>query len=147
MKIIVHVKPVPHDVLVQSVNALELHKALQVKTKYTDWIKKRIEKYDFIEDIDYVRLKTEICGEINGLGFPIMQHEYHVSIVMAKELAMLENNEIGKNTRRYYIECETRLMAELKHQLEFMRKSTMLEFYQNEHKLLTKKIAKLEEDK
>ena len=32
--------------------------------------------------------------------------EYHASIDMAKELAMVENNDKGKQARRYFLECE-----------------------------------------
>ena len=35
------------------VNARELHKWLKVGRRFADWIKDRIEKYDFIENLDY----------------------------------------------------------------------------------------------
>lgn len=37
----------------QVVNARDLHAALEVKTKFADWIKRTIEDYDYIEDQDY----------------------------------------------------------------------------------------------
>ena len=39
-------------------------------------------------------------------GRPI--NEYYITIDMAKELCMVENNEIGKKLRRYFIETEKR---------------------------------------
>ncbi|MBU4370157.1 antA/AntB antirepressor family protein, partial [Patescibacteria group bacterium] len=35
------------------VNARELHKWLKVGKFFANWIKDRIEKYDFVESIDY----------------------------------------------------------------------------------------------
>ncbi|EMY5895650.1 antA/AntB antirepressor family protein, partial [Campylobacter coli] len=35
--------------------------------------------------------------------------EYYVTLDMAKELCMVENNEKGRQARRYFIECEKRL--------------------------------------
>lgn len=35
--------------------------------------------------------------------------EYYLPISVAKELAMIENNEIGRRIRRYFIEAEKRL--------------------------------------
>jgi anti-repressor protein len=36
--------------------------------------------------------------------------DYHISMDMAKELAMVERNEEGKQARQYFIECEKRLI-------------------------------------
>ena len=83
---------------INSVNAREIHKYLEVKTKFADWIKRAIEKYDFIENQDYAILKNG-----NGNNAYI---DYIVVLDMAKELAMLENNPKGKETRKYFIEFE-----------------------------------------
>lgn len=83
---------------INSVNAREIHEYLKVKTKFADWIKRAIEKYDFIENQDYAILK-------NGNGNNAFI-DYLVSIDMAKELAMIENNPKGKETRKYFINFE-----------------------------------------
>ena len=38
------------------VNARELHKWLESKRQFANWIKDRIEKYDFVENIDYFKV-------------------------------------------------------------------------------------------
>lgn len=38
----------------QVVSARDLHEYLQIKSKFADWIKNRIEKYGFIENQDFV---------------------------------------------------------------------------------------------
>ena len=87
-----------------SVNARDIHNYLQVNSKFADWIKRAISKYDFKENIDYVCfLKNEKAGN-NAIS-----REYIVTIDMAKELAMLENNPKGRETRKYFINCEKEL--------------------------------------
>ena len=80
--------------VINSVNAREIHNYLGVKTRFNDWINRAIEKYDFIENIDYSILS-------NGNS-----KDFVVTLDMAKELAMLENNPKGKETRKYFIEFE-----------------------------------------
>lgn len=90
--------------LIETVNARELHQFLEVGRDYTSWIKSRIEKYGFVENQDYVLTFTK-TGERQN----VVMTEYHISIGMAKELAMVENNDQGRKVRRYFIECEKRL--------------------------------------
>lgn len=87
----------------QTVNARELHAFLEVGKDFSTWLKDRIEKYDFIENMDYVRFSPE-SGKTPCGGRPSV--EYHISLSMAKELCMVERNEKGKQARQYFIECE-----------------------------------------
>ncbi|EOH0026425.1 antA/AntB antirepressor family protein, partial [Campylobacter coli] len=73
----------------------------EIDTKFADWIKNRISHYNFIENQDYI---IEI---VYTKGRP--RKEYYVTLDMAKELCMVENNEKGRQARRYFIECEKRL--------------------------------------
>lgn len=84
------------------VSARELHKGLEVKSRFNDWINNRIKKYDLIEDIDYTKILVE-CNRGQNV------YDFVLKIDCAKELSMVENNEKGKQIRRYFIECEKKL--------------------------------------
>ena len=87
---------------VETVNARELHAFLEVQTRFNDWIAARINEYGFIENQDFVSF-TENPVKIQR-GRP--SKEYHITLDMAKELAMVERNEKGKQARQYFITCE-----------------------------------------
>ena len=91
--------------LIQAINARELHGFLEVGRDFSNWIKDRIVKYEFTENVDYVRVAKNGVGINQGFQ-PI---DYYISLDMAKELAMVENNEQGKIARRYFIDCERQL--------------------------------------
>jgi len=86
---------------VNTVNARELHEFMEVETRFNDWITRRIEEYEFINDIDYLKMSK---SDYTGIGkAPV---EYYISINMAKELAMVERNQKGKEARKYFIDME-----------------------------------------
>ncbi|EAH4648902.1 phage antirepressor Ant [Campylobacter jejuni] len=86
---------------INSANAREIFCYLNSLQDYSNWIKNRINQYDFIENQDY------IIELVYTKGRP--RKEYYVTLDMAKELCMVENNEKGRQARRYFIECEKRL--------------------------------------
>lgn len=86
----------------RAVNARELHQFLESKYQFANWIQERITKYGFVENQDYEVFKENLKNS-NG-GRP--QIEYAISVDMAKELSMVENNEKGRLARKYFIECE-----------------------------------------
>lgn len=88
------------------VNGRDLHKALFVGRDFSTWIKERIEKYGFMEEIDFIKFDSPDLGNQTGRGGDRRSIEYMLSLSMAKELAMVENNEIGKEVRRYLIKVE-----------------------------------------
>lgn len=83
------------------VNARDLHDALNVKARFNDWITRMIE-YGFTEGIDFYSFLSKTK---NG-GRPSV--EYNLTISMAKEVAMLQRNEKGKEVRNYFIQVEDR---------------------------------------
>ncbi len=84
------------------VSARELHQFLEIRSKFADWIKNRIEKYGFVENFDY----TTVSKNLENGGREL---DYALSLDMGKELAMVEGNAKGKEARIYFIQCERRL--------------------------------------
>lgn len=97
--------PVQHGDTVQTVNARELHAFLESKQDFSTWIRKRIDTYGFVENQDFTKLHKKV--ELSRTGQTAT--DYHISLDMAKELAMLERSEKGRQARQYFIECEKRL--------------------------------------
>lgn len=102
-----------HDELVQTVNARDLHEFLESKQQFSHWIKDRIEKYNFIEEVDYIVLSSTLdkknYRENQQLTNWKTAIEYHITLDMAKELSMVERNAKGKEARQYFIECEKKV--------------------------------------
>lgn len=77
-----------------------LYARLKSRGRYRDWIYYRIREYGFKEGEDYFAEKVRKTPA----GRP--EVNYHLTIDMAKELAMLERNEEGRQIRRYFIRKE-----------------------------------------
>ena len=89
------------------INARELHEKLENKRQFANWIRQRIEQYGFIENKEFIRFNNFVKGDKKGFGNKTTI-EYFLTIDMAKELCMVENNKIGKKLRLYFIEVEKR---------------------------------------
>lgn len=79
----------------------DLHKALGVKTPYTQWFD-RMKEYGFAENIDYMSF-SQFCEKPLG-GRPNTDHQ--LTIEMAKEICMIQRSEKGKQCRQYFIAVE-----------------------------------------
>lgn len=95
-----------NGVEINSMNAREIHEYLEIKTPFSMWIKRAIEKYDFLENEDFTTHKF-----VNGKA---TQTDYVVSFDMAKELCIVEPNEKGKETRKYFIAVEKQYQQQIK---------------------------------
>lgn len=87
------------------VDARALWETLGVKRDFTSWLKLRIKEYGFIENTDFDLLTK--FGENSKIGRPASG--YRLTLDTAKELAMVERNEMGRQARRYFIDCERKL--------------------------------------
>lgn len=81
----------------------ELHAALEVRTKYTDWVSRRFGECDAVENKDFQTCFSNLGSENHGGQ---NKKEHIIKLDTAKEMAMLERNEIGKRVRKYFIEVE-----------------------------------------
>ena len=95
---------------VQLVDARLLHQFLESKTQFSAWIKRRIEEYGFIQDIDFKLIHKKISSESTTSVGDIL--DYFVTIDMAKELGMVERNDKGREIRKYFIEVERKAKAQ-----------------------------------
>lgn len=99
-------------------NARDLHAALQVGRDFSNWIKGRIDEYGFIEGVDFLVIDSpNPANQKKGRGGDRRSIGYHLTLDMAKELAMIENNEIGRAVRRYFIQAEKTLREKLQAEL------------------------------
>lgn len=80
------------------VNGRELYDALEVKTAYKDWFPRMCE-YGFRENEDFCSILSESTG-----GRPCTNHL--LKLDMAKEIAMLQRTQKGKEVRKYFIQVE-----------------------------------------
>jgi phage anti-repressor protein len=96
---------------IQLCDARTLHAFMQVRRDFTTWIKARIQKYGFAAGEDYITIDSPKLGNQTGRGGDRRSTEYHLTLDMAKELAMVENNEQGRAARKYFIACERELLA------------------------------------
>ena len=89
------------------VSARDLHEGLEIKTPFTQWFDRMCE-YGFDEDIDYFSFSQK--SEKPSGGRP--SKEYALRLDMAKEICMLQRNDMGKSFRKYFISCEKALRAQ-----------------------------------
>ena len=87
---------------VETVSARELHEFLGNGDMFANWIKHRVEKYGFVENQDFISFLVA-TKKPNG-GRP--SQEYYITLDMAKQLAMVENNEKAIDKFKSILETE-----------------------------------------
>lgn len=102
------------------VDARDLHKGLNVGKKFATWITDVIEKYNFVENIEYAKIYLDKDGKqitlpkngkLVNTGFQT-RIEYALTVDCAKQIAMVQNNDAGRKLRLYFIEVEKTWKAE-----------------------------------
>lgn len=92
------------------VNARDLHRRLKIGKDFSTWIKDRIKEYGFHPDLDFSIVSPNLGSKFPKHGGQ-NKKEYFLTLDTAKELAMLERNEMGRLIRRYFIEAEKQLRS------------------------------------
>jgi anti-repressor protein len=83
------------------ISGRELHEFLEVGTEYKKWFS-RMTEYGFEENINFVRVYQK-CRTPGGLQ-DIVDH--HIKLDMAKEIAMIQRTDRGKEARQYFLRIE-----------------------------------------
>ena len=131
------------------VSLRELHEGLKIKSKFNDFAK-RMCGYGFEENIDYIKAtQKKVTLNNEGKNRAYNEEDYIITIDMAKEICMIQRSDIGKEFRKYFIECEKQL-KEVKQKpqtqlpTDYLSALKALVASEEEKQRLTKKI---EEDK
>lgn len=126
----------------RAVNARELHEFLESKQEFANWIKNRIKQYGFVENQDFEVFDNFVRNPQGGR--PAV--EYALSIDMAKELSMVENNEKGRIARKYFIACEEKLKQGLLVMPNFSNPAEAARAWADQYEQRLKLEAKARED-
>ena len=104
----------------KAVSAKELHSFIEMETRFDIWIKRMLD-YGFIENVDYQCLYKNV--QMPNGGHKEALDDYVLSLNCAKEIAMIQKNERGKEVRQYFIACEEKAKQKPLNQFEIMQQS------------------------
>jgi anti-repressor protein len=80
----------------------DLHEFLEVDTRYNDWFS-RMSEYGFTSGIDFEAItQKRVTAQGNETTFA----DHQITVDMAKEIAMIQRTEKGKQARQYFLEVE-----------------------------------------
>lgn len=84
------------------VSARELHRSLEVKTRFSQWVEQNFKMFKENEDFSSVVTTTQQ----NQYGGTKKLQDYAVTIRMAEHLAMMSKTNKGHEVREYFIQVE-----------------------------------------
>ena len=85
-----------------TLSARELYKELNIAGRFSRWFE-QMSEYGFEKNVDFTSVQN--CTVVNNGATRELQ-DYQITLDMAKEIAMLQRNEKGKEIRRKLIELE-----------------------------------------
>lgn len=83
------------------VSGRQLHEALGVKTEYKKWFS-RMTEYGFNESDDFLKVTQKCLTSSTGQNTT----DHVIKLDMAKEIAMIQRTDKGKEVRKYFIQVE-----------------------------------------
>lgn len=122
-----------------TLSARELHEFLGIETQYTKWFQ-RMSKYGFDENMDY---RTISQKRLTAQGNETTFIDHEITLDMAKEIAMIQRSEKGKQIRQYFLELERKWNspeAVMNRALEYSRKQVQALLQTNEKLELENKM-------
>ena len=120
------------------VNGRELWTVLESKQDFSTWVKKRLFECDAVENNDFDCLHKKM--EANNATMI----EYIIKLDIAKEMAMLERNDIGKRVRKYFIDVEKRYKSDIFTGLSTEMKALLMQ--DKKIQAVEKKVDKVDSD-
>lgn len=83
------------------VSGRQLHQVLGVKTEYKKWFS-RMTDYGFSENEDFLKVTQKCLTSSTGQNMT----DHVLKLDMAKEIAMIQRTDKGKEVRQYFIQVE-----------------------------------------
>ncbi|ALS76879.1 oxidoreductase [Planococcus rifietoensis] len=80
----------------------DLHEFLEVASRYDKWFD-RMTEYGFEENIDYIAIGQKRPTAQGNMTF---YTDHQIKLDMAKEIAMIQRSEKGKEARQYFLQIE-----------------------------------------
>lgn len=102
---LIEVADVNEEILV---SGRDLHKYLEIGTRYSIWINRMID-YGFDKEIDYIAI---VQKRTTAQGNETKQTDHHLKLDMAKEVAMVQRTKKGKTARQHFIQTEKDLVIQ-----------------------------------
>lgn len=93
---------------VNAVSARELHKALEIKKDFSNWIKAQIDRAGLRENVDYIVSMKRIEREVGSTN----QKNYTLTTDASKHISMMSQGQKAHAVRDYFIEVEKMYRAE-----------------------------------
>lgn len=83
------------------VSGRQLHEALGIKTEYKKWFS-RMTEYGFNENEDFLKVTQKCLTSSTGQNTT----DHIIKLDMAKEIAMIQRTDKGKEVRQYFLQVE-----------------------------------------
>lgn len=118
----------------------ELHEFLESNERYSKWFERMV-RYGFIENFDFTSVQKSTLVN-NGAKREITDH--YLKLDMAKEIAMIQRTEKGKQARQYFLELERRWNSPemvMKRAMDYL--NNRLENMKTENLVLTQQVSEL----
>ena len=119
----------------------ELHEFLEVGTRYDTWFTRMVD-YGFTKNVDFVEVIEKVDAQNRARTY--QQVDHHIKLDMAKEIAMIQRSEKGKQARQYFLELERRWNSPdmvIKRAHEFLEKRVSV--LTTENLILTQQVHEL----
>jgi anti-repressor protein len=85
------------------VSGRELHEFLEVGTRYDTWFSRMVD-YGFTENVDFIEVVQKVDAQKRARTYDQVDH--HIKLDAAKEIAMIQRTERGKQARQYFLQIE-----------------------------------------